>query len=121
MGVKDVENRSRKTSHRGPLAIHVGKTPADRHGPYGSLLGIDMPDNIRVLVERAWHDNPDAGCVIGIVDLVDCVDDHPSQWALGGYWHWVFENPRILTDKMPARGNVGIWEFADLAIGHHAD
>lgn len=31
-GVKLVENRSRPTTHRGPLAIHAGARPSDQAG-----------------------------------------------------------------------------------------
>jgi hypothetical protein len=33
------------------------------------------------------------GGIVGVVDLTDCVRDHPSEWAIPGHWHWVLDRP----------------------------
>ncbi|MGO9907662.1 MAG: hypothetical protein ACLP4R_14030 [Solirubrobacteraceae bacterium] len=45
------------------------------------------------------------GGIIGVVDLVDIVRDHPSEWAEPGMWHWVLTNPGPVTFH-PIRGQL---------------
>lgn len=89
---KDVENRSWRTTYRGPLVIHAGATEdtAVPIKPYPFPLG----------------------GIIGVVDLIDCVRDHPSNWAQDDCWHWVLENPRPLPFRA-MKGKLGLWTIAD--------
>ncbi len=89
---KDVENRSRRTSHRGPLLIHAGLAtdPSEWNGKLG-----EVP----------------SGAIIGVVDLIDCVQDSASEWAEASSWHWLLANPRPLTTPIPARGQLGLWRL----------
>jgi hypothetical protein len=84
---KWIENRSWQTHHRGPLLIHVSQAPA----------------------------SPESGFIIGIVDLAGCVKDSPrtsgDKWAIPGMWHWILENPRELKIKIPAKGQLSIWDY----------
>jgi ASCH domain-containing protein len=93
---KTVENRSWATSYRGPLLIHAGRkiVPAEHY---------------RHLFE-APADLP-LGAVIEVVELVDCIRNASSAWAVAGLWHWVIRNPRVFAKPIPARGNVGIFEL----------
>jgi hypothetical protein len=103
-GLKDVENRTWPTSHRGPLAIHAGASP-DKTA---------TPEDWAAIA--AFGDRP-VGAIIGIVDVVDCVQGYDSPYALGGFWHWVLENPRALPEAIPAKGRLGLWTFDDAALG----
>jgi len=88
-GKKTVENQPRRTLHRGPLVIHAGLR-LDESGP---------------AVRRAL----DFGAIIGVVDVVDCVDQSRSPWAVRGQWHWILANPRRLTRPVPYCGALGLW------------
>lgn len=91
-GIKNIENRSWYTSHRGPLAIHAGK-------------GTDVSD---------WNEtlgDAPAAAIIGIVDVIDCVRDSDSEWAIDGEWHWVLANARPLPQPIPATGKLGLWRL----------
>jgi hypothetical protein len=107
---KDVENRSRPTSYRGPLFIHAGLTYSQE--------GIDFL--------RARGQWPTAGAnvtgkVIGTVDVVDChhADDcgkfsksgSCSEWAMEDHYHWVLANPQPLEQPFSAKGKLGIWNI----------
>jgi hypothetical protein len=57
----------------------------------------------------------ETGGIIGVVELVDCVEGHKSPWAMDGCYHWLLENPRsapfvpmqglrIFNVKVAARG-----------------
>lgn len=90
-GVKDVECRSWETRYRGPLLIHAGK-------------GVDSSEWAGVL------DDMPAGVILGVVDLVDVVQDSGSEWAEPGAWHWILANPRPWTIPVPAKGRQKLWD-----------
>jgi hypothetical protein len=110
-GYKDVENRSRPTKHRGPLAIHVSKRAAAGNGfellpspeifPWSHALLATSPKYAQF------------GMVIGTVDVVDCIQDSKSPWAMRDHWHWVLDNARPLDEPVPAKGRLGLWEWDD--------
>ena len=71
-GFKDVENRSRRTNYRGPILIHAGLNPANFSEKEVNRIklrhGVTVPDEL------------DIGGIIGVVDMVDCVEKHRSKW-----------------------------------------
>lgn len=97
IGVKTVENRDWQADYRGTLVIHAGKG-IDREAmrEHGHLIGGEYP----------------AGAIIGVVDLVGCVRDSPSPWAVRGQWHWLLANPRPCV-PVPVRGKLGLWRVSD--------
>jgi hypothetical protein len=68
--------------------------------------------NLGEPVKRAWEHNAFAGRVIGTVELVDCIRDSNSIWAIDNYWHWVLRDPRLYSRSKPAKGKLGLWEWA---------
>jgi hypothetical protein len=88
-GRKDVENRTRRTNHRGLLAIHAGLGFDDHEPPVRRVL--------------------DFGAIIGVVDVVDCTQGSRSRWALPLQWHWLLANARRLSKPIPYRGALGLW------------
>lgn len=118
-GFKDVENRSRRTQFRGRLAVHVSlrRAPEDdlikalwRAGPGQGLPAV--PPRRGKLIMDTWQANRDAGHVIGTVDLVDCVHASKSPWAIDGLWHWMLANPVIFARPVPAKGQLGLWDWS---------
>ncbi|HUY98590.1 MAG TPA: ASCH domain-containing protein [Verrucomicrobiae bacterium] len=93
-GIKDVENRSWPTAHRGPLLIHAG-------------MGLDHD----ALAE--WRDCLPAtlprGRVIARVELVDCVRNSRSKWAIPGEWHWALADPLPMSRTPRVRGRLGLF------------
>jgi hypothetical protein len=101
-GYKDIENRSWRTNHRGPLLIHASSnrslcTPA-------SLRQIEGKYHVRLPREF------DFGGIIGVLDVVDCVKTHPSKWKIRGGWGWVLKNPRKLPFRR-CKGAVGFFRL----------
>ena len=96
-GVKDVENRTWRTSYRGPLAIHGAKTAATLRD-YGHL----------------FDGEPPCGVVLGTVELVDCVQDSDSEWADHGprTWNWIVRMPVAFSRPVRARGQQRLWEWS---------
>jgi len=112
-GPKRVENRTWKTSHRGRLAIHAGRTldPASRAAL--ETIGCRIPE-----------DTP-SGVVLGTVDLIDVVAFDPAQGMLDGLadpygladdplatgpFCWILRNPQPLADPVSLLGMPGLFE-----------
>jgi hypothetical protein len=97
---KVIENRSWRTKYRGELGIHASLRPDPAARGFMSRLGIEVP----ALVPR--------GVVLGSVILDDVVDDSDSPWAEPGQQHWVLQDPRPWPGPVPAKGDLGLWEWA---------
>jgi ASCH domain len=108
MGAKDVENRNRRTNFRGRFAVHVSLKRAN----YDDVDIDAIPRGLREPVKWAWEHNASVGRVIGTVELVDCIRDSNSIWAIDNYWHWVLRDPRAYSRSRPAKGRLGLWEWA---------
>jgi hypothetical protein len=107
---KDIENRDQRVGYRGPLLIHAsaGMTVIEYECAQAfmhsrGLLGGLLP--VRGRLER--------GGIIGIVDLVDCVETHPSRWFVGDFG-LVLTNPRPLP-LIECKGTVfpKVWEVPE--------
>lgn len=100
-GFKDIENRSRRTHHRGPLLIHAGLSPSDYNPATAEWIrqkcGINIPTEL------------DFGAVVGLVDVVDCVSSHPSRWFQKGGFGYVLANARRLP-PLACRGQLGVFK-----------
>lgn len=136
LGAKRIETRSWNTSYRGPLAIHAGKGMPAYAKEYcharifQEALGWQMP----VSDVPARIATFPRGCVIAVCALVDCrptenrggcdsevFDDYPKldtpqERAFGnfspGRWGWILEDIIALPEPIPAKGALGLWEWA---------
>jgi hypothetical protein len=111
---KDVENRGWHTGHRGPLLIHASKRkPTARELRIFSDMIFERfdhgPNRAAELVIAACNGSGQRGGIIGQVDVVDCVYDHPSPWAADDAWNWVLANPQPLPFR-PLRGMQRLFE-----------
>jgi ASCH domain len=100
---KDVENREKPPPYLGRLFIHAAKEDALEGWHFLDEEGIRLPVN------------PPTGCIIGSVDVWDCVRNSKSRWAMDGYCHWLLRNPRRHR-CVPMSGNLGIFNV-DLSQG----
>lgn len=104
---KRIENRTRRTHFRGRFYIHAG-------------VAVPNFQNLIDCESRLWATQgcPDAnefcyGALIGTAELVDCIysDDLVGPWGEPYAWHWVLDNVRPLKRPIPARGQLGLWEY----------
>jgi hypothetical protein len=99
-GYKDIENRSWRTNHRGPLLIHASSNLTEF-------------SETAAMVETKYHipvpENVEAGGIVGVVDVADCVKTHDSKWKFRNRWGWVLENPRRLPYRQ-CKGFVGLFK-----------
>jgi hypothetical protein len=100
-GYKDVENRSWRTRHRGPLLIHAGASTSEL---YESIIakierrhGIKMPKEYYL------------GGIVGVVDVEDCKARTGSPWHFRGAIGWVLSNPRRLPYRQ-VKGALGLFK-----------
>jgi hypothetical protein len=101
-GHKDIENRSWRTNHRGPLLIHASNNRT-----------LTTPENLAAIKKKyrvRLANDFDLGGIVGMVDVVDCVNTHPSKWKERGTWGWVLKNPRRLPFR-ECKGFVGFFRL----------
>jgi hypothetical protein len=102
---KDVENRSWRTDYRGRILIHASKKPDPNTIQIMShYMAMTTETELRKLLNCC-------GCIIGSVELVDCVQNSKSKWAEAGQWHWILRDPILLENPVPAKGSLGLWEY----------
>lgn len=120
---KKVETRSWKTGYRGELAIHAAKRKPD-------MFFMGMSESLSNIFAYAglYGDNAllnlPYGCVVGTVELVDCVPierlcdtnfDTSQERAFGdwtaGRYGWILRNPVLFDKPIPAVGKQGLWEW----------
>lgn len=128
-GIKPIENRTWKTNYRGRVLIHAGKSRM------GSLFDCLTKEQLELVNDKLGY-NYDfektfiKGAIIGSVEIVDCVLNHPSIWAEpsnevykdpeiygdnkidSAVWNWVLADP-ILFDKpiLNVNGKLGFWDY----------
>lgn len=134
--LKKIETRDKRTSLRGPLAIHASKmTDNDLH------VWETVPV-IREALQRFGVRTPEhliTGAIVAVVDVVDLFPTGPAhaalrdellrrhriEWtdeqrAFGDYapgrYGWILDNIRPLAYPIPARGWPGMWDHADQPI-----
>lgn len=117
-GIKDIENRTWRTSYRGEFLIHAsGKhlklgwaalTPEQYKAAQRLICPFGTVNDSKLLPVSA---------IIGKATLADCVQNHPSVWAEEGVWHWVLKD-MVLFDKpiLNVKGRLGLWDFDDALL-----
>lgn len=124
-GIKDVENRSRRTNYRGKILLHASaKSALPRDAKTYDLLTAAQWRAVQNMHLQAWYINKAwrNGDIIGEAEIVGCVNDSTSIWAEPGQWHWQIANARIYTfDEIitDVKGKLGLWEYEPQTnIGH---
>lgn len=132
-GIKDIENRTWRIKIRGRIYIHAsGNQPKE----FSSILGAERfnafhnhLESGRFAMELALGHKWTAGAIIGEVDIIDCVQRHPSVWAehsavkirkIEGepiavnvpVWNWVLANPVLYDQPIEnVKGALSLWEY----------
>lgn len=116
-GVKDVENRSWATSHRGPLIVHGAKSWDDGAQRLLDELGGDgmlTPEQHAAVNGCAMHRDAPTG-YLGVVELVsvhkagDLLCQECSPWAFDGSWHWQLAHALRFPAAIAGGGQLGMW------------
>lgn len=98
-GHKDIENRSRRTHYRGPLLIQASASIAPEREWRGFLDALGFDVDVSKLP---------TGGLIGMCHLVDCVDDHHSEWFHGPFGYVLTKQRKLPFIKM--RGQLSMFD-----------
>ena len=124
-GIKDIENRTWKTHFRGRIYIHASAK--------GAQVVFDGEQRTYLKSRKQPVDITQLSAIIGEVDIIDCVINHPSIWAESTattqdgkeivekpIYNWVLANP-VLYDKpiLNIKGKLSFWEFEPNKICDH--
>lgn len=124
-GVKDIENRTWATKFRGRVLVHAGAKSANYWD--SPLCGI-IDEFIRKITKTGTdYSNYQHGAIIGSVEIVDCVINHPSIWAehevtvyskkqgkeiIVPVWNWVLANPVLFAEPiLNVKGKLSFWDY----------
>ena len=99
-GIKDVENRSRRTHKREPILIHASLSD--------EYLTPEVAKMCEAICGFQLPKTYEFGGIIGVAEIVDCVPRHSSPWKLRGTWGWVLANARPLPFRA-CKGAVGFF------------
>lgn len=106
---KDIENRTWKTPYRGPLLIH-----ASSHKHPKKFLEEWRPQVAKrsgLPLDEVPTDLP-RSTMLGVVDLVDIVENSRSRWAEDDCYHFVLKNPRYLEPAVTGvNGKLNVWKW----------
>lgn len=115
-GIKEIETRSWKTNYRGKIYIHA------------SLKKVSKKDErINNLVSLLEDKDFKYGHIIAEAELVDCIymdeqflkeiKENNQEYICGEYslgrYAWKLSNIKVLDKPIPAKGNLGIWNYND--------
>lgn len=108
-GMKDIENRSWRTTYRGRVLVHAPMKLDDRGIP--NCLTAAQQSLIPNLL--AWIDEGFLlRAIIGSVEIVGCVKGHWSPWAEPDCWNWVLANPVLFDEPITGvTGSLSFWEY----------
>ena len=104
-GIKDIENRTWKTNYRGRILIHSSKM-SEKGLPCEVLNSMQYSivftaNSLNALVGEN-------GVILGSVEIVDCVLNHPSIWAEVGKYNWVLANPIKFEKTNPSQRTIRV-------------
>lgn len=121
-GIKDIENRTWRTHFRGRVYVHASAKQ------YGTPIELLNENQIKSLQNGFCELHYPKSAIIGEVDIVDCVINHPSIWAektpesVKNYkgnpfdkpptiYNWVLANP-VFYEKpiLNVKGKLSFWE-----------
>ena len=107
-GYKDIENRSWPPNYTGKILIHTsGRIDKDFKLNSNQKEMLDLHD--LALMEKENYIN---GAIIGEVDIIGCINDSDSIWAIPGHYHWILENPILYNEPiLNIKGKLKFWEF----------
>lgn len=111
-GLKDVENRTWRTKYRGKILIH-SSAKWDKSVELNQLFTYEQYNAMNAHTrQKVFSRILPCSAIIGEVEIVDCIQNSESIWAVPGQWHWVLENPVFYTNYLPnVKGKLGIWNY----------
>lgn len=121
-GIKDIENRTWKTNFRGKVLIHAAAKSWDWDRLINYMTHMGTLGAFTAKWTRKWLLNLPTGAIIGSVEIVDCVINHPSIWAektiykhgiaqTKPIFNWVLTSPIKFDKPIPCKGKLSFWDY----------
>jgi activating signal cointegrator 1 len=124
LGEAKYETRTWKTNYRGPLAIHTSKKMDKsacshpkikdlfkKHGytveslPTGQIIGVCTLANCIKVIESG-----DGQAILEDGRMISGTELFLGDYRIGSY-AWEVEGMRLLDEFIPAKGQLGLWEY----------
>lgn len=111
---KDIENRDWPTRFRGPVCIHAAKgmTLAEWDDAMDFIdhqFPVPLASKLGRRASAVNSDEGRRGGIIGVAEIVDCVEASTSPWFMGRYG-FVLANVRPVP-FIPVRGALGFFDW----------
>lgn len=114
-GIKDIENRTWKLpeKYKGKrVLIHASATSWTWHRVINYFTTPMQNVFIKLGYNGKWLRNLPTGSIIGSVQIVNCVQNHPSIWAEKGVYNWVLSDPVLYENPIEnVKGKLSFWEY----------
>lgn len=124
---KDIENRGWSTGYRGPVLIHASSwwrqeeamedtedaASIMRSTGFRPLDSVFPKDDASQPIRRLTPAMLKAagGCIVGMVEIVDCVSRSDSPWFFGRFG-FVLRNPVAFSQPIPCKGALSFFSTA---------
>ena len=115
-GIKDIENRTWRCPDK-----YIGQRVLIHAGADKRLMNIPPTDFMtECQIEQIFTDKIKFpvmernifSVIIGSVEIVDCVQKHPSIWADKGVYNWVLANPILYSKPIEnVKGKLSFWDY----------
>lgn len=115
---KDIENRTWPTKFRGEFLIHAGKGCTQNEyldARDFALSAVGQEYRNKGIRFPGWKEL-DRGGIVGIAEIVDCVQASESKWFMGKYG-FVIRNARPLP-FVPCNGALGFFRLQNVESIH---
>jgi hypothetical protein len=111
---KPVENRDWYTNFRGRVWLHAGKW-WDQEEVEDELFEIEdmaQKDGLSLPLVQIEAMRALGGNLVGTIEIVDCVANHPSAFFVGKYG-FVLRAPEFIKHPIPFKGALGFFDVPD--------
>ena len=107
-GIKDIENRTWPCPKKyigQRVLIHSSAIPVEMINP-NSVFTRQQWDSFSLGFQREiiCGEGYINSAIIGSVEIIDCVMNHPSIWAEKGVYNWLLANPILFPEPIPVWG-----------------
>ena len=107
-GFKDIENRNWATRFRGRIYVHASKSKTDMDKETLAFI-LKRLSNRQASEFILAYNQLVFGAIIGELNIIGCMDLHPSPWFFGKYGFLVSE-PVLYGTPIPCRGMLSFFE-----------
>ena len=115
-GIKKIETRSWKTNYKGELYIHasLSKNDVKDKKRLNKLISL-LPDYYELNYGNIICKCNLANCIYMTEEYIDQIKKDSIEYLCGNYtlgrYAWILTDVKILNEKIPAKGKLGIWNY----------